>query len=68
MRVLNFKVCATTPFTIISNLEKVIGWMSFGYYKPCIGATLCGLLEEWKESKDARDYEGTRSKSSLPPS
>lgn len=56
----------TTPFIIISDCEKIIGWLTFGLYKPWIGATLCGILEEWKESRDARDYEGTCGKGSLP--
>jgi hypothetical protein len=47
------------PFELLSASERVIRWLTFGLYKPWLVSTVCGLLEEWKEWKDARDYEGT---------
>ena len=49
MYMLRLKVCGSTPYIIVSNIEKVIGWLTFGLYKPWVGATLCGILDEWKE-------------------
>lgn len=49
------------PFEVFSALERAVRWMTFGLYKPFIVATLCGLLEEWKESREhALRNEGRR--------
>jgi hypothetical protein len=47
------------PTEVFSAIERVIRWMTFGLYKPWLVSTICGVLEEWKECRNARDYEGT---------
>lgn len=61
MRVINRKymLAMCHPVELFSAIERVIRWLTFGLYKPWLVATVCGLLEEWKESRDARDYERT---------
>jgi len=45
------------PIELFSALERMIRWMTFGLYKPWLVSTIYGVLEEWKECRNARDYE-----------
>jgi len=42
------------PLEVCSAIERAMRWLTFGFYKPCLVSIVYGLLEEWKESKDAR--------------
>jgi len=40
------------PVSVAQAIESFIRWITFGIYKPFITATLCGLWEEYNETKE----------------